>query len=119
MQQLINLSDEADQVVTYVLPDGSLLTLEFIYRPGIQRWSFNLSHPSLTLNGVNLTLGPNLLRQWRNVCAFGMAVTSTDQGDPALIDDFTSGRIGIFMLSSDEVAEVETTYYAPTPLVNP
>lgn len=123
MQQLNNLSDDADQLLTVALVDGSLAVLEFIYRPTIQRWSLNISHPTLpgtgTINGFNVCLGPNILRQWKNLIPFGIAVTSTNGLDPLQSTDFKNGVVSVFILSAAEVAQVESDILAPIALVNP
>lgn len=118
-QLLNNLTDAADQIMTVPLADGTKLQLEFIYRPGIQRWTMNLSHPSLKLNGVNIAQGPNILRQWRNVITFGMSVISTTGLDPIQVGDFQQGNALIYILTAAEVLQVETEILAPVPLVNP
>ncbi len=114
MQQLNNLTNDANQLMTFTLTDGSDLKLVFIYRPAIQRWSLNVSHALLTLNGVNLCLGPNILRQWRNIVPFGLAVLSKDGLDPVDISDFQTGRITVYVLTPEEVQQVENEV-----LVNP
>lgn len=119
MQQIDNLSDDADQLLTMTLTDVSDVQLEFIYLPAIQRWSMNLSHPNLTLHGFNLGVGPNVLRQWRELIPFGMAILSTDGLDPVDISDFANGRITVNILTPDEVALVESEVLVPVPLVNP
>ena len=108
MKQIATLSSDADQLVYMILDDGTTLSLEFVYRPAIQRWSLSLVHSKLTLNGYNLCLGPNILRQWKKLVPFGLAVTSTDGEDPVDVSDFESGRISVFLLSEDETAQVES-----------
>lgn len=119
MQQLNNLTNDADQLLTFDIEDGSTLQLEFIYRPAIQRWSLNLTHPLLTLAGVNLCLGPNILRQWRNLVSFGMALTAVDRLDPVDPSDFSNGRVLVYMLTAAEVQQVEDEILIPVPLENP
>lgn len=119
MQFLNNLTDAADQLMTVPLPDGTSVQLEFFYCPGIQRWTVDISHPLLNMHGFNLCLGPNILRQWRNVITFGMAVTSTNGLDPLFIDDFKNGICSVFILSAAEVLQVEQEILIPIPLVNP
>ena len=108
MNQLTILSSRADQKAFIPLADGSLLQLEFIYRPGIQRWTVDVTHPLLTLTGYILCVAPNILRQWRNLISFGIAVTSTDGYDPVEINDFVDGRVSVYILSSAEVSLVES-----------
>lgn len=119
MRLLSNLTDAADQLMTVPIEDGSLAKLEFFYRPGIQRWSVNISHPLLVINGVNLALSPNILRQWKNLIPFGMAIDSTIGLDPMNAEDFKNGVSLAYIISAAEVLQVEDEILAPVPLVNP
>ena len=114
MQAITNLDNSADQVTNVVLSDGSVAQFEFIYEPAIERWMFNLTHPDITVNLLNLCAGPNMLRDWRNVIPFGLACLSTDGADPFYIDDFQSGRITLYVLNAAEVAAVESDVYQTT-----
>ena len=119
MQQLNNISDAADQLFTIPLDDGTVLQIELFYRPAIQRWTMNLTHPLLTLNGFNLSLGPNLIRAYRTEVTFGIGLTAIDQVDPVGAQDFVSGRVSFFILSAAEVQQVEDEILNAIPLVNP
>ena len=116
MQQLNSFSDNADQIVSFPLADGTTVTMEWIYRAGSQRWTINIQHPSLTLNGVNVCVGPNILRQWRNLIPFGIAVTSSTGLDPINATDLEDGTVSIFMLDAAEVDQVESEILAPIPV---
>lgn len=117
MQTLNNLTDDADQLMTMVMPDGTAITMEFNYRPAIQRWALSLSTPGLTLNGYNLKQGPNILRPWRNVIPFGIAILSSTGVDPINVGDFLNGTVTVNMLTADEVQQVENEMLAPLALV--
>lgn len=118
MRLLDNFTDAADQLMTVPLADGSSVKLEFFYRPGIQRWTVDITHPLLTMGGFNLSLGPNILRQWRRLIPFGIAVTSNNGLDPMNAEDFQNGTCSVYILSADEVQQVEDEILAPIPLVN-
>lgn len=118
-QQITSLTADADQLMTFGLPDGTDLRLEFVYRPAIQRWSLNLTHDQLSLVGLNLCIAPNLLRQWRNLISFGIAITAVDNLDPVDPSDFVTGRIALYILTAEEVQQVEDELLQPIPLVNP
>lgn len=119
MQQLNTLTDDADQIITVVLLDGSTVSLEFVYRPAIQRWTMNLTYgTTLVLNGYNLAVGPNILRPWKNLIPFGMAILSVSGLDPINLTDFLDGSVTVNVLSAAEVQQVEALL-APVPLVNP
>lgn len=119
MQQIDVLSDDARQAVSFPLPDGTDISFVFTYRPGIQRWSMDLSHPLLTLNGYNLCVHPNLLRPWKNLISFGIAILSSTGLDPMNATDFLDGTCTINILSADEVEQVETEVLAPIALDYP
>ena len=113
MQQVTNLSNEADQITNIVLDDGSVLQLELLWRGAIERWMLNVTHPDLTVNLINLCTGANILRPWINLVPFGLGVVSTDGQDPAFLTDFSSGRITLYVLSASEVQSVESSVYGP------
>jgi hypothetical protein len=118
MNQLTILSNDADQLCFVPLSDGSIVQLEFVYRPGIQRWTVSINHPQLLLNGYMLCVSPNLLRQWRNLIPFGLAVTSIDGYDPVDVNDLTNGRISVYVLTPAEVQQVESQILQAPALVN-
>lgn len=124
MIQLTTLNDAPSQQTNVALADGSEVTLTLTYLPAVQRWSLDVQHQDIPPDGqalgLNLCTHPNLLRQWRNVIPFGLAVVSTDQGDPVSVEDFASGRIILYVLDSsqgeDDVEQVEENVfgaYAP------
>jgi hypothetical protein len=41
------------------------------------------------------------------VLPFGLCVTVSDNFEPFLINDFVSGRVSVFLLTHDEVVEIE------------
>lgn len=111
MNQIDNLSDDANQLTRVALPDGSLVSLALVYRPATQRWTVSVTRNDFTVNNVNLCVHPNILRQWRNLIPFGLACVTTDSGDPVLIDDFTSGRATLYILTQADVTEVELNIF--------
>lgn len=116
MQRLNNLTNDADQLITFQLPDGTTAQLEFVYRSGTQRWTVSITYSTFSLSGYNLVTGPNILRQWKNVIPFGMAILSTTGLDPMYPTDLVDGTIFVEMLDADEVEEVETTFMTQAPV---
>ncbi len=101
-------------MLSYVtLGDGSTVQFEFIYRPAIQRWAVNIIHPKLTLNGFILCASPNCLRPFKNVIPFGLFCQSNDGADPFNIEDFTNGRVTLYVLdqSSGDVTAIEVQIF--------
>lgn len=112
MKRLNRLNDNARQQYTLVGDDGITPTLNLVYMPRVSMWSFSITYGDFQLNQAMLTASPNVLRNYRYNIPFGLAVTSTDGLDPFYLDDFTSGRINIYMLSAQEVQDVEDTIYS-------
>lgn len=120
MNQINNLTDQADQLTRLILADGSLVNVELIFTAATARWIMNVTWPappagSITLpegtfqaNGIGIAVMPNLLRQWREVIPFGIACLTTDGADPVNVDDFITGRAQLYLLSETDVAAVET-----------
>ena len=102
-----NLTNSADQLTILILGDGTTVSLELLYHGATQRWVANITYGNTTINGLGLCCSPNILRQWRNVLPFGLAIVTTDQTDPFSINDFSSGRVLIYLLNAADVIAME------------
>lgn len=108
---ITNITNFADQTAGLQLPDGTSLTLELVYQGATERWIANVTYGTFSTSGVGVCCFPNILRQWRKVIPFGIAVTTADQTDPFNINDFSTGRVLVFLLTSSEVNEIENTVF--------
>lgn len=119
MNQITNISDAPDQILNLILDDGSLAVMELVFRPAIQRWSMNIIWPApaqgqaipagtFVANNINMCVGANLLRQWRNLIPFGVTCTSLNGADPFDIKDFLNGRVQLYVLNASDVLLAET-----------
>lgn len=109
--QITNLTNFADQVTQIQLSDGSVATMELIYQGAAERWIMNISYGSFVKNGLNVCTYPNVLRQWKNILPFGLMFATADQTDPFDINDFSTGRVSVFLLDSTDVASVESQIF--------
>ena len=100
MVQITNLTDAADQTTSVILADGSALEINLNFRPTTKRWTMDFSYGTFIKKAMGLSVHPNLLRRYRNIIPFGIAIVSTDQCDPFKIDDFASGRAKLFILDN-------------------
>lgn len=113
-----NLTSSAVQTSTVLLADGSTVTLTFRYRPAIQRWTVDVARGTFVANGIGLATNPNLLRLWRRVIPFGLAVSTVDGTDPFMADDLMNPdpRVTVTMLDSTggktDVEDVEAAIAA-------
>lgn len=112
MRQLDRLTSDPAQRYTVVTDTGVTFQLTLKFMPRIGGWAFSIIYADTTINDMLLVASPNLLRQWINIFPFGLAITSTDTLDPLYVDDFTTGRIKLYVLSEAEVAQVEAQFYS-------
>lgn len=108
MNQIDNISNDSNQSITLVLADASTVVLKLQYLPAIQRWMMGITYGTFEVQGLNVSIHPNLLRGWRNLLPFGITCTTIDGADPLYIDDFSNGRANLYVLTAAEVDEFET-----------
>ena len=109
MQQLLNIASVYRQTMSVPIEGSTTamqLTLEF--NPVQFAWFMSLTWGAFVLNSVQMVAAPNLLRQWKNVIPFGLAVLNTGKLDPLTLEDFTTGVSTIYILNASDVAAMET-----------
>lgn len=111
MNTLQGITDQPKQTTTIVLDDGTKATLVLEYRPQQLGWFYNLTHESFVLNGQRLVASPNILRSFRKLIPFGLAVLTTNGVEPLNQRDFVNGTVTLLLLDADEVDEVETAVF--------
>lgn len=117
---LNNLTAAAVQTTIALLADGSSVTLTFRYRPAVQRWTVDVERGVFSAKGIGLATNPNLLRLWRRVIPFGLAVSTADGTDPFMADDLAgpTPRVVVTMLDNTDtltdVDDVEAGSFTPT-----
>ena len=108
MLRIEHITNDPLQQQVLVLPDGSSLTIELYYRLQQAGWFFNnLTHGDFALNGMRVTNGLNILRQFKNTINFGLACYTDGDREPTQLSDFLSGVSKLYVLTSDDVLEVE------------
>jgi len=111
MNLLNEITDDPKQKMTVVTPQGDEFDFYLEFRETQGLWFCNIAFKDTVINGLGLVCGANILRQWKNILPFGLAVGSSDVGDPYYIDDFVNGRIQVFVLTEAEVKATEEEYY--------
>lgn len=101
---------------TLILPDGTSLTMTIYFRPLQAGWFINeLVYGSFILQGVRLTVSPNILRQFKNQIPFGLACLGNNTNrEPTQQQDFSSKAFSLYILSAAEVIAYEN-YLEGTP----
>lgn len=111
MKIIDRITNDAKQQYTLVTEDGDTVVLTLTFLASQSLWSFGFTYGDLQINGLILTCGPNIIRSYKNNVPFGISVTSTDKLDPFYQNDFISGRIKLYLLSTADVAAVETEFF--------
>ena len=111
MRQLTAISTDPKQKFTVVTEDNQSFELSLEYSDQQQCWFYSITFGILSINGSRIVTGANILRNYKNVLPFGLAVTTDDLSEPFLIDDFSTGRVGFFVLTAAEVTGIETDFY--------
>ena len=99
-----------DQRVRSRDENGNLITIDLRYLPGAQNWVADIVSGSFVSNGQRLTLSLNILWPYRRIIDFGIAVFSADDVPPFLINDFSSQRVQIGILTQAEVQAIDSSY---------
>lgn len=107
MNLLNKISSDARQQFTLIGAAGEQISFFLYFMPSQNAWCCDIAWNDFKVQGLQIVVGPNILRQWRNVITFGIACYSTDAYDPQYLNDFLTGRIRLYTLSSDDIAAVE------------
>jgi NAD-specific glutamate dehydrogenase len=108
MNQIQNLTSDALQTQTVILPDGTRMPITLQYVPMQYGWFLqSLSYGNFTLTGFRIFTSPNMLRQYQHQIAFGLACLTQDQGEPTQQTDFSTGYASLYVLTAAEVAQYE------------
>lgn len=105
------ITSQPKQQLSLVLADGSTVTALIEYRPQQIGWFGNFTWGDWVSNGIRLTSSPNLLRQYRQVIPFGLAIIMANNVDPLNVTDFADGSAVVYLLNEDDVLLVEETAF--------
>ncbi len=105
---LINeLTDDFKQKHTITLPNGKQTELTLEFKPQQIGWFMTLTYEDFTVTGYRVTTNPNFIRQFKNLVPFGLACFVEENQEPMFQEDFSSGRAKLYILTEDEVGELE------------
>ena len=115
-KQLLNIGTDANQQLSVLLDDNSLVVFNLRFLPTTQVWVLDVTYGTFIRKGIRLCNHPNLLRSERRRLPFGLLCYSGDDVDPFDISDFDSGRATLVVLDNTsgnaEVDSEELAVYA-------
>lgn len=109
MYLIQQITSDPFQRQTLILPDGSSLLMLIYFRPLQFGWFINeIVYKNFTLNGLRITVQPNMLRQFKNKIPFGLGCYANHSSrEPTQQQDFSSGAFSLYLLSAAEVTAYE------------
>ena len=111
MKLVTGLTAEPKQRIRIALEDRSKIDLHLEYVPQQLGWFYSLTHGDFALDGARLVSSPNILRQYRGILPFGLAVIAKEQGEPLRQSDLADGTVSIHLLEGADLPAVETTIF--------
>lgn len=111
MQQITNLTSSVKQQMRLSLKNNETADFFLHYNARIQAWFFDFTYNDITAKNLKVCLHPNILRSFRRLIPFGISFWADNQVEPFQLTSFSSGACNMYILSEDEVAEVEEAVY--------
>lgn len=102
MIQITSIIATPAQTFQTALADGSIIRFSLTFRPRIPAFFLDITWGTFALYGLKLANTVNLLDQFRNL-PFGLMVFLEDGTELYLIDDFTTGRAGFYILEQADL----------------
>ncbi len=113
MNLLGGFTDKPSQSTRIILDDGSVAIINLTYVDNQVGWFYSISWGSGFLSrGRRLTTSANVLRQFKDIIPFGLGVYTLADAEPTAITDLSDGTTEIYLLNSDDVAELEASIFA-------
>ncbi len=102
------ITEDPRQKHTLILPDGSQFAMSLEFKPLQLGWFVtNFTYGDFIINNFRIVTLPNMLRQWKNRLRFGLGCFTNDTSEPTQIQDFSSGRAKLYVLTAEEVDQYE------------
>lgn len=115
MRLLNQVTANPSQMQRVILSDGSTFTITIVFKPMQLGWFISdLTYGDFNLKGVRIVTSPNILYQYKNVLPFGIACYTSENREPQLQQDFSSGNSKLYLLDEDDVAEIAELFSGQT-----
>lgn len=110
--QLVNtITDDPKQSFQVFIEGGEILYITLYYYITQKSWFYNFSYGDYTCNGSRVVLTYNSIRHLKNLLPFGIAFLTDSNAEPCSLNDFSSGRIKMYILDKNEVEEIESEIF--------
>lgn len=107
MQEITSITNEPRQRMQLVLENNDTVDFRLYYSLRNQAWYFDFTYNDIIDNCLKVVLTPNALRHLKRIIPFGIAFATDGYVEPFQLDDFSSGRVKMYVLNQEEVQYVE------------
>lgn len=111
MRIITEFTDNPKQTCTLVLENQETVAFNLRFYETQLSWYFDFTYNDVISNGNKVVLGANILRSFKHIIPFGLAFQANDGVEPFAVDDFTTGRVTVYLLSKADVEAVESNVY--------
>ncbi len=110
MKRLEGIRATGTQNIAAIASNGDTVLMTLYFKAAVQQWFIDIEWSTFNLKGNRIYSTPNMLCQYEKIIPFGLGVITEGGGEPFLINDFSSGRVNLYLLSPEEVEEVQDFY---------
>jgi len=107
MTLIQEITNEAKQKHTLILPSGKTMTMIMEFSALQTGWFVSFTYETFTLNKMRLVCNPNVLHQYKNLLPFGIGIFVDQNQEPMFQDDFASKRAKLYLLTEEETQDYE------------
>lgn len=111
MKQIVEITNEAHQKHTLLLEDKSRIELILDFLPTQRQWFMSVAYDNFVVNNRAVVNAPNILRRFKNIIPFGIAIVSDAKISPSFIESFSEGTSRLYLLEKEEVDAIEAALY--------
>lgn len=111
MKQITTLTSDANQRHQLILDNNETVDFRLYFSARQQAWYFDFTYKDLTVNCSKVVLSPNTLRNFKRLIPFGIAFDTDGYVEPFQLTDFSSGRVRMYVLNSEDVTQIEEEIY--------
>ena len=98
------IGSENNQVMRFVLNENrKKIDVILRYKEQVQGWFISFTYENFSINNHRIVTGGNFLHQFRNILPFGMLCEVEGEQEPMLVEDFSSNRASLYVLTGAEV----------------
>lgn len=107
MTLIQEITNEAKQKHTIILPNGKSMVMILEFFPLQTGWFVSFTYENFVINKMRVVTNPNILHQFKNLIPFGIGIYVSENQEALFQDDFSTKRAKLYLLTEEETQEYE------------